>query len=165
MEISHPDSKTKKCVLSSYSINTILGEHLEPWLLALEPLTVKSLKIYIWLTGIKSVKKISLRVCLFPDDLYYSLRKNRRFKKYRVATLYHFELYQSFHFRKPFFKIWFLNKAHLIFKVCQFSKYGFYKLHQIDIDFIASAIFANKKLSIFEEVPWITPIALQQLLR
>lgn len=117
MEISHPDSKTKTCVLSSYSINTILGEHLEPWLLAFEPLTVKSLKIYIWLTGIKSVeikKKISLRVCLFPDDLYYSLRKNRRFKKYRVATLHHFELYQSFHFRKPFFKIWFLNKAHLL---------------------------------------------------
>lgn len=118
MEISHPDNKTKKCVLSSYSINTILGEHLEPWLLALEPLTVKSLKICIWLTGIKSVKikKKNQPSCLSISwwSLLFSKKKTRRFKKYRVATLHHFELNQSFHFRKPFFKMWFLNKAHLL---------------------------------------------------
>lgn len=128
MEISHPDSKTKKCVLSSYSINTILGEHLEPWLLALEPLTVKSLKIYIWLTGIKSVKlkkKISLRVCLFPDDLYYSLRKNRRFKKYRVATLHHFELINRFISESLFLKFDFLTKLTLSLKYANFANIVF----------------------------------------
>lgn len=125
MEISHPDSKTKKCVLSSYSINTILGEHLEPWLLAFEPLTVKSLKIYIWLTGIKSVKKISLRVCLFPDDLYYSLRKNRRFKKYRVATLHHFELINRFISESLFLKFDFLTKLTLSLKYANFANIVF----------------------------------------
>lgn len=128
MEISHPDSKTKKCVLSSYSINTILGEHLEPWLLALEPLTVKSLKIYIWLTGIKSVKlkkKISLRVCLFPDDLYYSLRKKRRFKKYSVATLHHFELINRFISESLFLKFDFLTKLTLSLKYANFANMVF----------------------------------------
>lgn len=115
MEISHPYSKTKKCVIS-YSIITILSEHLEPWLLASEPLTVKSLKIYICQTGIKSVNFFfNQPSCLSISwwSLLFSM-KHRRFLKYRVATLHHFELYQSFHFRKHIFFIWFLNKGHLL---------------------------------------------------
>lgn len=129
MEISHPDSKTKKCVLSSYSINTILGEHLEPWLLAFEPLTVKSLKIYIWLTGIKSVKikkKISLRVCLFPDDLYYSLRKKTEDLK-NIALLHYIilNLINRFISESLFLKFDFLTKLTLSLKYANFANIVF----------------------------------------